>query len=147
MGTFSFIILINFARIIIVSILKIVQSNKNCKKNLRMLYEKVIKDLFFNSFLESTIEGFFTLLIVGNLNLRTWEFSCFGEIVGAILSYYSLLFSLLIILICIIWTIFTKDKKMINKRKFKKRWGALVKFLNYNNLISKLFYLIFILRR
>jgi hypothetical protein len=63
--------LINFLRIIIAGMLKIVQSNKNCKKHSKMLYKKVAKDLFFNSFLESTIEGFFTLFIVGYLNLRT----------------------------------------------------------------------------
>jgi hypothetical protein len=96
---------------------------------------------------ESTVEGFFTILICGYLNVRTQKFSSFGEIVGAFLSYYCLLFSLLLITTCIIWVIITKNKKLINKSKFKKRWGALVNYLNHNNLSSKLFYFIFILRR
>ena len=103
--------------------------------------------MFFNIFLESTIEGFFTIMISGYLNVRTLEFTSFGEKVGAILSIYCLLFSLLIVLLCNIWVIITKDIQLINKSKFKKRWGSLVNYLNYNNMSSKLFYLIFILSR
>jgi hypothetical protein len=67
-------------------------------------------NLFFNDFLESTVEGIFQILICGYLNARTLETSSFGETISCILSIYCLLFSLLIITIGNIWVISTKNQ-------------------------------------
>jgi hypothetical protein len=71
------------------------------------MYKKVTMNLFFNVFLESTIEGLFTLIISSYLNIRTLEKDSFGEIVGSFLSLYYLIFSILVVVICNIWVIST----------------------------------------
>jgi len=71
------------------------------------MYKKVTMNLFFNVFLESTIEGLFTLIISSYLNIRTLEKDSFGEIVGSFLSLYCLFFSILVVVICNIWVIST----------------------------------------
>ncbi len=78
------------------------------------MQDKLAKDLFFNVFLESIIEGFFSILICGYLNFKTLELSSFGEITGAFLSYYCLLFTLIIILICNFWVAIAKNKEQVN---------------------------------
>ena len=75
-------------------------------------------NLFFNVFLESTVEGFFSIIISSYLNVRTLEKSSFPEIIGSFLTIYCLLFSLLFILICNIWVISKKNKKKVNKSGF-----------------------------
>lgn len=71
------------------------------------MYKKVTMNLFFNFFLESTIEGLFTLIISSYLNVRTLEKDSFGEIASCFLSLYCLIISILVVVICNIWAIST----------------------------------------
>ncbi len=57
-------------------------------------YKYVTKDLYFNIFITMGIEALFSYLIVGYLNFRTIEYASYGEILGAVLTYFCLSFSL-----------------------------------------------------
>ena len=71
LGTFAFVILWIFIKMIFAGFLKIIINFDRCKTNAKYLYKYVTNELFFNIFIESTIEGFFGLLICGYLNIRT----------------------------------------------------------------------------
>ena len=105
LGTFAFFILFTLLKFCIAFTLKILIKCKIKKKKVRKLYKIISNDLFFNDFIEMTLEGMFSFLICGYLNWSTIENTRFGEILGAFLSFYCLLFSIIIITFCQIWVI------------------------------------------
>ena len=90
----SFLIPIMFLRIIISLFLKIIISltGNGGNSNAVKAYKKVTKDLYFNVFITMGIEAIFSYLIAGYLNLKTIEYTSFGEILGVALSYFCLSF-------------------------------------------------------
>jgi len=46
-----------------------------------------------------------------------------------------------------IWSIFFKDEIQLASEEFEERWGALQEFINTKKLISRLYNLIFLVRR
>ena len=53
LGTFAFVILWIFIKIIFAGFLKILIINKKCKSKAKRLYKHVTNELFFNIFIES----------------------------------------------------------------------------------------------
>ena len=54
-------------------------------------------ELFFKSFIQMSIEGLFCIVIIGYLNLSTLEYTSFGEILGAFLSFYCISFTVVVL--------------------------------------------------
>ena len=71
LGTFTFYIFWLFFKIFIAFILKIFYFINKKTKTCKVIYSKVIDDLFFNSFIETFIEGFILLFIAGYLSLKS----------------------------------------------------------------------------
>jgi hypothetical protein len=69
-----------------------------------------LKDLFFNSILSITIEGYIEFLVYGVLNICTMDKSTNGEILGALFAFACIFLAVVFLPITIIGTIFSKDE-------------------------------------
>jgi hypothetical protein len=128
LGILSFLIPYLIIKAIISIILKlIILSSGN--SFVTKAYKIISNDLFFNSFIKIAIECLFTFIIVSYLNLKTLNYSTFGEVLGVVLSYYCIVFSIAILPLTVAYTLIFKRYKYFNKISFIKRWGALFNYI------------------
>ena len=67
--------------------------------------------LFYNNLYGLAIEGMIEFLINGYLNLMTVEKTTNGEIMGALLSAFSISLSSTVLPLTILWMIYSKNEK------------------------------------
>jgi hypothetical protein len=94
-----------------------------------------------------SIEGFFDFMIFGYLNMKTAEFTTNGEFLGLSFGIFSLLASGLILPITLIVALFIYYKNKIKKEDFEKNWGALFEMVKTKNISSRIYMIIFYIRR
>lgn len=75
----------------------------------KKFYKIIFDDLFFNSIMSMSIEGFIDFIIFGYLNIKTAEFTMNGEQLGFGLGVFSVSLSGFILPIVIIIIISTKS--------------------------------------
>lgn len=100
MGTWAFLIPFLFLKVFISAYLKIIiylTGNINAVN----VNNRITKNLYFNDYINMAIEGLFSYIIISYLNLKTLEFTSFGEISGASISFYCISFSIALPLILI----------------------------------------------
>ena len=111
LATFTFLIIIYFTRVILSLFMKILVCIFRGRFFTKEIYEKVSEDIFFNTMIEMTIEGFIEFIIFGYLNTTTREFTLNGEIFGFSFGIFSLSMSGLIFPSVLIFHILTKKNK------------------------------------
>ncbi len=94
-----------------------------------------------------SIEGFFDFMIFGYLNMKTAEFTLNGEYLGFSFGIFSLLASGLILPIILIVALIVYYKYKLKKEDFEKKWGALFEMVKMEKMSSKLYMIIFYVRR
>ena len=107
LGTFTFVIIIYFIRVILSLLMKLIMWMTKEKYYTKYLHNKITGKIFFNAALEFTIEGFIDFTIFGYLNLKTAEYILNGELIGLGLGIFSITMSLIIfpfIIICLLLT-------------------------------------------
>jgi hypothetical protein len=106
----------------------------------------MFKELFFNPILSITIEAFLEFIIYGFLNIYVRDTSTNGEILGLIFAFICIL--LVIFLInALFWSFFFKDDIQLKSEEFEERWGTLYEFIKTKNMMSRIYNLIFVIRR
>ena len=140
---FIFIYIIN---VLLVSILKSYISITKGKFGGLWLYNYLIKGLFFNAVLLMTMEAYLDFVIFGFLNLYTLDVSMDGEILGSFETFFCLIQAVFFLPFTLIWAMF-KDKNYISSKEFRKKFKVLYEFINLKNRFSRLYNLIYILRR
>lgn len=110
LGTWTFIIPYLLLRVVISSILKIVII---FTKNAFVIktYKIISHDLFYNSFIIMSTECLFSFIIISYLNLKTIEYSSFGESFGVVLSYICIVTSVACLPLMLIWALIFKKHK------------------------------------
>ena len=103
--------MIYFSRVILSFIMRILVCIFRGRFYTKEIYEKVSEDIFFNTILAMSIEGFIEFIIFGYLNITTREFTLNGEILGFSFGVFSLSMSGLILPLVLIILILTKKKK------------------------------------
>jgi len=94
-----------------------------------------------------SIEGFFDFMIFGFLNMKTIQFTMNGEILGFSFGVFSLLTSGLILPIFIIVSLIVYQKNSLSKEDFDKKWGALFEMVKTKTISTRIYMLIFYIRR
>ena len=85
-----------------------ITGNKFLKKN---LLENAVRGLFFNTIISLILEGLLEFIVNSALNLLTKDFTLSGEILGFLISVFSLFCAIIFIPTALLWAIFTKDEK------------------------------------
>ena len=93
------------------------------------------------------IEGFFDFMIFGYLNMITAEFTISGEILGYMFGIFSLLISGIILPILLIVALINFYKNYLSKEDYKNRWGALFEMVKTKNISTRIYMLVFYIRR
>lgn len=146
LGSWTFLIPFIFFRVFISAFLKIIiilTGNIHAKT----AYKRVASEIYFKAFITMSIEGLFCCVIVSYLNLKTIEFTSFGEKLGAALSFYCTSFSIVIMPSVLIYILIFKKYEQIKVKEFREIWGSLFSFMKIKKIINRIYYLIFILRR
>jgi len=108
LGSTTIYLLIYFINVFIVIFLLIVflvTKGKYGEKTARYF----IKDLFFNIIISMTMEFFFEFIVYGLLNFYTFDKSTSGEVLGVLVSLFSIFLASVFVPFAMMWAIFTKD--------------------------------------
>ena len=111
MGSATIYLFLYFAQIILVVILKIIVFFTGHEFIKERYIKIVLKGLFFNTIITLTIEVLLEFIVFSALNLYTYDFTLNGEILGFLISIFSLLFAFIFVPLASLWAIFTKDEK------------------------------------
>ena len=147
LGSITIFILIYFLNVFIVLILKLYIQITGGKYGGQWLLEKTIKGLFFNIILSMTMEGFFEFVIYSFLNFYSIDFSLNGEDLGVMISSFCIFSAAIFLPISLLWAIFSKDEQELASKEFEERWGALFEFIRTKSKLTRIYNLIFALRR
>ncbi len=79
--------------------------------------------------------------------MKTAEFTTNGEFLGLIFGSFSLLASGLILPITLIIALIIYYKNKLKKEDFEKKWGALFEMVKTKNISSRIYMIIFYIRR
>ena len=147
LATFTFLIILYFARVVLSLIMKILMIIFKGKFFTKKIYRIVSSEIFFNTILSMSIEGLVEFIIFGYLNTITREYTLNGEILGFLFAAFSLVMAGLILPSVLIFIIVIKKQESYSRTKFKQRWGALFELVKVNQLGSKIYYLVYYFRR
>ena len=79
--------------------------------------------------------------------MKTAEFTTNGEFLGFSFGIFSLSVSGLILPITLIVALIVYYKNKLEKKDFKKKWGALFEMVKMKNISSRIYMIIFYIRR
>ena len=147
LATFTFLIIIYFLRIFLVILMKLISKILRGRFYSKEISGYISKNLSFNPILSMSIEGFFDFMIFGYLNMKTAEFTTNGEFLGFSFGTFSLLASGLILPIILIVALIIYYKNKLKKEDFEKKWGALFEMVKTKNISSRIYMIIFYIRR
>lgn len=110
LGSATIYLFLYFFQIILVVLLKVVMMlTGECfvKKN---YFNKLIKNLFFNTLISLTMEGFLEFVVYAFLNIYTKDFTLNGEILGFIIAVFCAFCALIFLPAALIWALLTKNE-------------------------------------
>lgn len=75
------------------------------RKNMKKMYKKYSKSVFFNEFLAITLEGYISFVVSGYLNLKMPLYTTSGEIISNFIAFASFIISVVVMPPLLIWMI------------------------------------------
>jgi hypothetical protein len=109
LATFTFLIIIYFIRVFLSFFMKILVLIFGGRFYTKKIYKMVSKEIFFNTILAMSIEGFVEFIIFGYLNTKTRELTMNGEILGFAFGTFSMYMSGMILPLVLLILILTKN--------------------------------------
>ena len=109
-GSASVYLLAYLFQVVLAVFLKLfimITGEKFIKKN---ILRKVLKELFFNSILSMSMEGYIEFLVYGILNICTRDTSTNGEILGIIFAFFCIFLASLFLPSALVGVIYSKDE-------------------------------------
>ena len=111
LGSATIYLFAYFAQCIIVLILKIIINISGERFIKKKYFEVIIKDLFFNTLISLTLEGFLEFIVVSILNFQTIDLTLNGEVLGCLIMSFCLFCSMIFVPLALIWALLTKNEE------------------------------------